>query len=220
MHRKGSNMKKLYKFVRCLFMVALLYVAVFATLLCARNVLRHNRAADTKVTINATVSRYEHYTEHDKLRKEDRWRVYISYHYDGTNYSDVFYEHAYRQPQLGKTVSVKIDPANPGEILPGKMEFYVSLFCIPSMLTVIGLFIYDRLLKYMRRRAASQEFGKEEALRRAPYQTFAILAALMLGSGIVFYIFAHSFLYLLSGLIALILPWYFSRHPRDWTSAK
>ena len=52
------------------------------------------------------------------------------------------YETSYKEPQLGKVVKVAIDPQNPGELLPSKAEFSLSLVMSPIFLVGVTFCVF------------------------------------------------------------------------------
>ena len=105
----------------------------------ANNVRDVYRTADTRVELEATISSCFERTELDEGFERTYWESSVSYTYEGVSYSGVYYDTSYSEPQLGKVVKVAIDPENPGELLPDKGEFRLSLVLSPIFLTGVTL---------------------------------------------------------------------------------
>jgi hypothetical protein len=65
---------------------------------------------NTYVEIQATISSYDERTETDEGYESVHYDIYVSYEHNGKEYSGVRYDSSYSEPELGKVVTVRIDP--------------------------------------------------------------------------------------------------------------
>lgn len=156
-----------------LYGVVILFLAMFLfiTIDGANKVSDVYTTGSNAVSLKATISSYDERTEFDEGYESTSYDLFVSYEYEGKSYSDVRYDNSYRKPKLGKEVTVKIDPKNPGELLPDAAEYNLSLVLSPIFLSLISLVCYITLRDFF-----SQRTNSENAKTLA----FALIAGLML----------------------------------------
>lgn len=133
-----------------LVLLALGAMAMFSwiSFLGARNATAVLRARDTRVELTATITGAKRYVEVDEGVDREYWHAQVSYTYNGVDYRNVHYDRQDNPPTIGKVVTVSIDPANPGELLPDGVEVGLSVLLSPLFLMGVTAALYH-LLKWM-----------------------------------------------------------------------
>ena len=125
-------------------LLALLFIAIFNSI-CFNGARKaaavFESGADT-VEIGATITHSKMYTEVDEGTENDYWHAYVSYEYNGVEYTDVFYERMDDPPDIGEDVTVKINPEVPNELLPDSWEFILVLIISPIFLSIITVALF------------------------------------------------------------------------------
>ena len=157
---------------------------------------------DTCVEIEATITSSEKYTEIDEGFEDDYWHANVSYKYKGVSYSGVFYDSMEKPPKIGKKVNVKIDPKNPGELLPDNTEFTLSLILSPIFLSFITFGLFLAIKGFAE--TVLKKFERESEFR-ATYIAALFIACKLLIESYSFYNKHNSIVYAVFSIIAVIV---------------
>lgn len=166
------------------------------------------------VEISATISSVDHYTEIDEGFEEDRYKSYVSYDYEGEHYSYVYYDDSHSKPKLGKTVTVLIDPENPGELLPDNTEYGLSLILSPLFLAgLTGLAWW-----FIREKLKEKEPDDPDIDKRSRRNALGIVASVLATLSLWFYSAKDSLVLLGFSAVALVIVTFFAyRKPKEKT---
>lgn len=187
----------------------------YITYLLADNVALRNNTDHEK--IKATITAVDHYTEFDEGFEEDRYKSYVSYEYNGKQYSDVYYDDSHSKPKLGKTVTVLIDPNNPGKLLPSNGEYRLSMILGPLFLAGIAGIAWW----FIREQLKKKHPDDPDIDRRSRNNALVIVAAVLGALSLWFYSAKGSLVLLAFSAIAMVLVSYFAlRKPKQKQAAE
>lgn len=198
-------MKKILHIFLIIFLiisVCCLTVACFAG---AKSTSDSLRVGNNSVKLNATITSKEHYVDVDEGYESDRWKVYVSYRFEGEEYSHIYYDTVTSEPEYGKVVSVGIDPNNPDELLPGGFEFVSAIIVSPLILSAISIFV-----GFCAKNLITTIIEKKNPKVSGSHRTSDILSVvavlvLLVAESVAFYIWQGSFVYAVFSVIALVV---------------
>lgn len=186
----------------------------FITYFLADNVALRNNTDHEE--IKATISSVDHYTELNEGYEEDRYKAYVSYEYDGQQYSHVHYKDSHNKPKLGKTVTVLIDPNNPGELLPSNGEYRLSVILGPLLLAGLAGLAWS----FIREKLIAKDPDDPDIAKRSRNHALAIVAAILGALSLWFYSAKSSLVLLAFSAIAMLIVSYFTlRKPKQKAEA-
>ena len=111
----------------------LLGLGILALTVGTATIFKQNRFSDAEAVITGIDAGYD--------MSEDRYyyTVYVEYSVDGTEYSGVlgYYEDSFEE---GRTVAIKYNPENPGEIVEASSGFSIYLIVIGAAFAAVGTF--------------------------------------------------------------------------------
>jgi len=157
------------------------------------------KAKDNSVTLEATITSSESYVEIDEGMEREYWHANVTYTYKGITYSEVHYESTERRPEIGKAVTVKIDPENPGELLPDATETVLSMILSPIFLTGVTIVLYF-LVKCIAKWIAA--ICRMHSDRFAKTTAFVLVCGKLIGESFAFYNKHDSLVFAVFSLIA------------------
>ena len=191
----------------CLYIFAFVIAGLFlfACIDGAKDVSVSLDAADREVELQATITSTEKYTEIDEGMETDYWKTYVSYDYNGQHYSYVYYDQLRSEPALGKVVTVRIDPNNPGELLPSHGEFILSMLMSPLFLAGISYLGYAFLQSVLPRllKKKNDDIPAEEHAYDKP--AFFIIVGLLAIISLICYHQQGSLVFAVFSLVAIVL---------------
>lgn len=190
----------------CAFVLMILAIFNFICFDGARNVTASYQAKDTCVTLQATITSSDHYTEIDEGFERDYWHANVTYTYNGITYSGVYYDHTYREPEIGKVVTVSIDPENPGELLPDRAEMTLSLILSPVFLTGVTIGLYYWVCSVIEILNAAKDHRDEQ---REKGIALLFVGIKLVIESVVFYNKHDSLVFAIFSLIAAVAFWFF-----------
>lgn len=188
-----------------LFAAVIAALFLYATVSGANSVSDVLKAGDNAVTLQATISSYEERIDIDEGYESTSYDIFVSYDYDGEHYSYVRYDNSYSKPKLGKTVTVKIDPANPDELLAGSGELGLSSIVSCLFLTGFALLAYWGLRELLLKRAKKQEYDREAAQKKAKAYAYGLTAAVLAAAGWLYYHCVGTWVYMIFMGVAMLL---------------
>ena len=157
---------------------------------------------NTYVEIQATISSYDERTEIDEGYESVYYDIYVSYEHNGKEYSGVRYDSSYSEPELGKVVTVRIDPENPGVLLADKTEFGLIILIIPIFLAIITGVVY-----FFSRSVAEFLLKKFGVINESIPRIFALIfvGCKVIAESLIFYVKYSSIIFAVFSLIAVAL---------------
>ncbi|MBQ1280691.1 MAG: DUF3592 domain-containing protein [Oscillospiraceae bacterium] len=171
----------------------------------AKTVAASVNAKDTAVTLRATITGTELEVEEDTDGIDrEYWKTDVTYTYNGIEYSGVHYDNLKSEPQLGKTVSVRIDPDAPGKLLPFASDTVISAILSPIFLTAVTAALYlmiKSVLNWLAEMRGWQDQGRCKAF------ALLFLGIKLAAESLVFYLVRASLVYAVFSLIAAVLFW-------------
>ncbi len=191
-----------------LIMFFLVMVVLSLTMACyaaSDDVAAFYAAKDRYVELEAKISSFDHYVETDEGFEQDYWRTYVSYTYNGNEYTGVEYETLRSEPEIGKAVKVRIDPEIPNELLPNTASLGLAVVLAPAFLTLLSL-----AGLYLTGEGIQKVASKLAPNKQLPLTVTVVIGLLVVGAvlfveSLVFYIREESLCYGVFSLIALVV---------------
>lgn len=171
-------MKTFGKVCLHLFGILLWILMLFAVLDGADDVSHTLQVGDQAVSVEATITRADLHTEFDEGYEREYWKLYISYDYNGQHYSAVPYGSSQSEPTLGKKLTIKLDPDDPGNPLPDQAEFVLSMIMSPIFLAGLVCLAYLYLKSWLEKFFPQKQ--DSQAVKKWVYSIVGIL--LLLGN--------------------------------------
>lgn len=171
-------MKTFGKVCLHLFGILLWGLMLFAVLDGADDVSHTLQVGDQAVSVEATITRADKHTDIDEGVSRDYWNIFISYDYKGQSYTGVPYGSVQNEPKLGKTITVELDPDNPGTPLPDRAEFVLSMIMSPIFLAGLVCLAYLYLKSWLEKFFPQEQ--DSQAVKKWVYSIVGIL--LLLGN--------------------------------------
>lgn len=189
-------------------LVFLLLAAMFNSIcfLGAKNITSIIKSRNTAVTVEAVITSSERYVDVDEGVEDEYWHANVTYTYDGVEYSGVHYDRTEKPPQIGKAVTVKIDPNKPGELLPDGIETAISAIISPVFLAglTIGLYLGIRFF-------VDWVLGLRDKQNKRLAKTIAlmVIGGKLVVESLVYFVHYDSLSFAVFSLIAAFCLWYF-----------
>ena len=197
-------MKKSVK-ISLIYMGCFLIIGIF-NMICfsgAETVTEILQTKDTAVELNAVISDYTETTETDADGFESTvWETYVSYIYDGNEYSGVRYDTKHSKPEIGTVVTVRIDSEYPDELLPDKTEVKLSAIISPIFLAATSISIFLLLKSLIDSILEKRETADKTAAKVIPA---LFVAVKLIAESIVFYNKNNSLVFAVFSAVAVVL---------------
>lgn len=190
-----NNKEKLLKWV---VSILVLFIGSSLFICCIFDIITFEAACNNPVYVNATIT----VSPEDYLMSTDTYYTsYLSYSYEGKEYSDVFYssgKSSRRREDDGKIISVALNPNNPAELATDMIHEAHLTVSIVILSAGLALLIYGAAIESDRflEKRIEHEQKKYRTVMHPDYLkdiSLTLIAVMALIQLILFFVFPHTF---------------------------
>lgn len=195
-------------FLKSLLLLFLIMVMLVFTYICFEGSIDLSdmyRAKDRYVDLQAKITSIHHYVETDEGTEYDRWETYVSYEFDGKEYSDVYYSDERSEPEYGTVVDVRIDPENPSELLESETELMLIIILTPVFMVALCIalfYLFKSGFDFVFKKAKPQKTVSETLIN--VLSVVAVLLTLVV-ENIIYLLIDGSFVYTIFSVVAFVV---------------